>query len=96
MHHTLPRAPQRFVDEGVAAAHIDGETPAAERERLFAELRSGTTLVLCNCDVLTEGFDEPRVACVLLARPTNSRRMYLQARLVLCSHVRSYIGTCCA
>ena len=66
------------------AAHLDGETPAAERERLFGELRAGTLLLLSNCDVLTEGFDEPRVACVLLARPTNSRRMYLQARRLPC------------
>jgi hypothetical protein len=34
--------------------------------------------VLTNCNVLTEGFDEPRVDCVLMARPTQSQLLYAQ------------------
>src|SRR5690606_24765306 len=31
-----------------------------------------------NCMVLTEGFDEPSVECVVIARPTKSKPLYLQ------------------
>ena len=34
----------------------------------LASLRDGDTRVLCNVDVASEGFDEPRVECVLLLR----------------------------
>src|SRR6185369_14853295 len=38
----------------------------------------GKLSVLTNCNVLTEGFDEPRVACVVMARPTRSQLLYAQ------------------
>ena len=34
--------------------------------------------VVTNCNVLTEGFDEPRIDCILMARPTRSRLLYAQ------------------
>jgi type I site-specific restriction endonuclease len=34
--------------------------------------------VLCNVLVLTEGFDLPLVDCVIMARPTQSRALYVQ------------------
>jgi ATP-dependent helicase IRC3 len=34
--------------------------------------------VVANCAVLTEGFDEPSVDCVIIARPTRSRILYVQ------------------
>jgi hypothetical protein len=36
------------------------------------------TRVVCNVGVLTEGWDEPLVGCVILARPTKSLGLYLQ------------------
>lgn len=67
-----------FVREGVCAEHIDGNTKEKERQRMFDALKDGSLRVLCNKDVLTEGFDEPRIACVLLLRQTESRRVYVQ------------------
>jgi hypothetical protein len=34
--------------------------------------------VLANCQVLTEGFDEPSADCLVLARPTRSLGLYIQ------------------
>ena len=31
-----------------------------------------------NCELLTEGFDEPGVDCILMARPTRSEGLYTQ------------------
>jgi len=67
-----------LVAAGVAAEALDGTTPPDERRAILARLREGATSVACNCGVLTEGFDEPRVACVIVARPTRSRGLYAQ------------------
>lgn len=67
-----------FNKAGVAAEHIDGETYHLERERIYADVHSGKTRVLTNCAVLIEGWDEPQISCVILARPTRSVATYLQ------------------
>ena len=46
------------------------------RERLRVR---GEMKVLTNVQVLCEGFDEPLVDCVIMARPTQSRALYVQA-----------------
>ena len=72
------RLAELFQQAGVVAEHIDAETPDKLRARAFEQLRDGTLTVLCNVDVLSEGFDEPRIGCVLLLRHTESRRVYVQ------------------
>jgi superfamily II DNA or RNA helicase len=41
-------------------------------------LASGAVQVVVNVGILTEGWDCPRVSCVVLARPTKSLGLYLQ------------------
>ena len=67
-----------LLKAGVAAEHVDGTTPLAERAAIFRRFRSGETEVLCNCQVATIGFDLPEIDCVVLCRPTKSLAMYLQ------------------
>jgi superfamily II DNA or RNA helicase len=67
-----------FRERGVVAEAIDGTLPLDERRAILARLRSGETRVVANCAVLTEGFDEPSVDCVIVARPTRSRILYVQ------------------
>lgn len=62
----------------VLAEHIDGSTPTEERDRILAQLARGDVEVVCNCMVLTEGFDCPDVGCLVLARPTKSLGLYRQ------------------
>lgn len=66
----------QFVAAGVAAEHVDGDSP--DRDDIVARFRAGGFPVLCNCNILSEGFDLPDIACVVLARPTKSLAMYLQ------------------
>ncbi len=63
---------------GVAAAAISGDTPPCERKATLEALRRGEVRVVSNCCVLTEGFDEPSVDCILMARPTKSSVLYRQ------------------
>lgn len=61
-----------FRRSGVLAEHIDGSTPIEERDGILKRLAEGKIEVVCNCMVLTEGWDSPDVSCIVLARPTKS------------------------
>ena len=67
-----------FKQNGVPSGHIDGEMPEIEREEQLHKLDKGEIKVLSNCMVLTEGWDQPKVSCVIIARPTKSYSLYLQ------------------
>ena len=67
-----------FVKSGVRAEHVDGGTPKNERDAILARLASGETEVVCNCMVLTEGFDLPAIGCIVLARPTKQIGLFRQ------------------
>lgn len=69
---------EQFRRAGVAAEHLDGETPKRERAAILARLGSGETQLVSNVGVLCEGFDEPSAKCAILARPTKSTGLYLQ------------------
>ena len=65
-------------DRGIAAEALDGTMPIEDRRRILADLARGTVQVVTNCAVLTEGFDEPSVSAIGIARPTRSRPLYQQ------------------
>jgi superfamily II DNA or RNA helicase len=67
-----------FRDAGIPAAHIDGTTPMAERDRIIKAFRDGEVTILCNVDLISEGFDVPDCACAILLRPTHSLTLYIQ------------------
>lgn len=67
-----------LVGEGVKAAHVDGETPDKERDRLDAAFRAGDIEVLSNVDLFGEGYDVPGLEYVGLVRPTKSLALFLQ------------------
>lgn len=72
---------EAFNHAGVAAAYVHGGTPQDERRALLGPaglFASGDVQVVANCAVLTEGYDEPRVDCIVVARPTRSRALYTQ------------------
>lgn len=72
------RMAEEFCSAGIPAAHIDGETPKPERARIVAAFRSGEIRILCNVDLISEGFDVPDCECSILMRPTKSLTLYIQ------------------
>ena len=60
------------------AAWVCGKTERGERRRVLAEFARGNVQVVCNCGVLTEGFDDPGVEVVIMGRPTKRRSLYSQ------------------
>jgi ATP-dependent helicase IRC3 len=67
-----------FKEVGLEAVGIDGETPIEERRAILRDLSRGVYDAVINCMVLTEGFDEASVDCVVVGRPTASRALYQQ------------------
>jgi superfamily II DNA or RNA helicase len=60
------------------ASWVCGKTEREERRRVLADFAAGKLQVVCNCGVLTEGFDDPGVEVVIMGRPTKSRSLYSQ------------------
>lgn len=69
---------ESFEKAGIKAGHLDGSTETNERDKILKQLEDGEINVLCNCLVLTEGWDCPSAEVCVLARPTKSLGLYLQ------------------
>lgn len=67
-----------FRAAGVAAEHLDGDTPRAQRDAILHRLRTGYTTIVSNCMVLSEGWDLPALEIAIIARPTASLCLHLQ------------------
>jgi len=68
---------QMFQSSGVPAAAIWGGDPD-RLKKVENHKAAGRLKVLCNCAVLTEGYDDWRVGCIVMARPTKSRLLFVQ------------------
>lgn len=63
---------------GIPALHIDGETKDIVRKAAINDFKVGKIKILCNVDLISEGFDVPAMEAVILARPTQSLTLYIQ------------------
>lgn len=64
--------------KGISAESISSYTPEATRKDILRKFSDGEIQFICNVNILTEGWDEPSVDCILMARPTKSRALYQQ------------------
>ena len=62
----------------IPCAIVTGETKKSERESILTRFMSGDLKAVANVGVLTVGFDFPALDHIVLARPTNSARLYYQ------------------
>ncbi len=69
---------EEFNQAGIIAKHIDGETPKAERDEAIEDFRQGKIMILCNVDLISEGFDVPDCNTAILLRPTRSLGLFIQ------------------
>jgi superfamily II DNA or RNA helicase len=61
------------------AEWISGETPMDERRAILKRYAKQDFQYLFNCAIALEGFDDPGIQVVAMARPTKSRALYSQA-----------------
>ncbi|HML83304.1 MAG TPA: DEAD/DEAH box helicase [Thiomonas arsenitoxydans] len=69
---------EAFNQAGIPAAHIDGTMSKDVRGAALKDFEEGRVKVLCNCNLLTEGFDAPAASVAIMLRPTKSLATYLQ------------------
>lgn len=69
---------EAFRKNGSSVRVIIGTTPDEERRQILSDFKSGVVTVLVNVGVLTEGFDEPSIEAIILAKPTRSSLLYTQ------------------
>src|SRR5262249_32434116 len=67
-----------FSGAGIPTECVSATTLLEDRRALLHRFRTGETRVITNCGVLTEGYDEPSVDCVIVARPTQSTPLFTQ------------------
>ena len=65
-------------DSGVKAEAVSGRDRIEAREKILKDYETGSTNVLCACDLLNEGWDSPHTTVLFMARPTMSKTIYLQ------------------
>ena len=69
---------KEFNQAGIKAEHIDGKMSKADRKNTLEAFRKGKIKVICNVDLISEGFDMSDADCVILTRPTESLAMFMQ------------------
>lgn len=73
---------KHIVDEfnsyGIPAAHIDAYTDSDDRKNALNDFASGNIKIISSVDILTKGYDQPQASCLIMARPTKSRTVYIQ------------------
>jgi ribonuclease E len=67
-----------FRDAGINAQAVSGETPKRELAEILAGFERGEVDVLCNAQLLAEGWNSPRATICMHLAPTASRRIYQQ------------------
>ena len=61
---------EEFRKDGITAESIHGEDP--DRSTKLGRHRAGEYPVICVCGLIVEGYDDPSIEVILLARPTTS------------------------
>lgn len=65
-----------FNSHGVRSGVIHSKSDS--NDVVLQGFKAGTVQVLINVNVLTAGFDQPDIECVVLARPTLSKTLHIQ------------------
>jgi superfamily II DNA or RNA helicase len=92
---------EEFQAAGINAVHFDGDTPKKIRDDIIARYRAGEIRILCNVDLISEGFDCPDCSCCILLRPTTSTTLFIQQSMrcmrpadgktaIILDHVNNY------
>lgn len=69
---------EAFNAAGVPSESVTAESPVKDRRELYKALDNGGIQMLTSVNVLSIGFDSPKVGCGLLYRPTKSKAIHYQ------------------
>lgn len=69
---------EQFNNHGIKAMHLDAKTPKDERDKIIQDFRDRKIRILCNVDLIGEGFNVPDCSTVIMLRPTQSLSLFIQ------------------
>jgi DNA repair protein RadD len=69
---------EKFMQAGINAYHISGYTKPEDRKEIFEAHRRGDFEILSCSKLLTTGYDEPAISCIIDLQPTNSLILQIQ------------------
>jgi len=67
-----------LISLAVKAAYVDGNSPTAYRKDVIQKFKMGELDIICNCELFTTGFDEPKIEVIVIGRPTQSKILHQQ------------------
>jgi len=67
-----------FQEAGFEIKHLDHTYSTVERKEILQWFREKPDAILTSVSILTTGFDEPTVECIILNRATKSLTLYFQ------------------
>ncbi len=69
---------ETFKQAGLSIKHLDNTNSNEERKAILEWFTHTPNAILTSVGILTTGFDEPTVECIILNRATKSLTLYLQ------------------
>lgn len=79
LHSAMQNSSLQTHYDSISYITGDGNSRALSRDDFLETEKTISHSVVVNVDVLTEGYDDPTVNTVVMARPTNSKLVYMQA-----------------
>ncbi len=67
-----------FANGGYDVRHLDNTNSKEERRKILDWFKNTPNAILSSVSILTTGFDEPTVECIMLNRATRSLALYFQ------------------
>lgn len=74
--HLAQEFTQMLNERGLRTAEIHADSE--DRADVLEAFHKGSIDVICNAMLLTEGFDEPTIDCIVILRPTKSDSLFAQ------------------
>ena len=62
----------------IKVATVHSKKSQKENDAIFEKFKNDEIQMLCSIGMVSTGFDEPSISCVVSCRPTKSKRLYLQ------------------
>ena len=69
---------EAFNKQGIVTSAVWGDMECDHRKSVLENLKNGNIQVATSCGVLVEGYDEPSINAIVMARPTKSQGYYIQ------------------
>ena len=79
LHEAMKASALSDAYESISYITGSGNSRGLSREEFLSAEKQIAHTIVVNVDVLTEGYDDPAVNTVVMARPTNSKLVYMQA-----------------